>query len=65
MAVRLGNFIYLAGSILAVLWVAFAIWNEASSETPIFDSTHFYLMVGPAIVFWVIGRGARYFLAGR
>ena len=65
MAVRLGNIIYWAGCILAVLWVAFAIWKEATSETPLFDHTHFYLMVGPAIVLWAVGRAARYVLAGR
>jgi hypothetical protein len=64
MAARLANAIYSAACIAAVLWALFVFAIGAVQTHPNWTISTPIAIVG-AVVIWIIGRAARYVLAGR
>jgi uncharacterized membrane protein YjgN (DUF898 family) len=69
---RLGNVIYWAATGIAALWglytwfVATDIFFVQQTNHPLSeDATTVLLMALPAPIIWLVGRAARYVLAGR
>jgi hypothetical protein len=64
MAVRLAKTIYWAACIAAVLWAAFVFAIGAAQTHPDWTISAPIAIAG-AFVIWIIGRAARYVLAGQ
>jgi hypothetical protein len=64
MAARLANAIYWFACIAAVLWAPFVFVMGAAQTHPDWTISTSVAIVG-AFVIWIMGRAARYVLAGR
>ena len=62
MLARLGDVLYWAGCLLAVLLVAAAIAYYNFEDIKLFE---LLILIGLAVIVWMIGRACRYVLAGR
>jgi hypothetical protein len=62
MLARLGDVLYWAGCLLAVLLVAAAIAYYNFGDIKLFE---LLILIGLAVIVWMIGRACRYVLAGR
>ena len=68
MLVRLGNVLYWSGTGVAVLFILAGIYYAVPAADGVGDKGWGYYAVraaGSAIVAWLIGRAARYVLAGK
>lgn len=68
MLARLGNVIYWLGIGLAGLWMALAIFLERTAGTgspPMSTGEALAIVCIPAAGLWLIGRAAKYVLAGQ
>lgn len=69
MLARLGEVLWWSGFVVAVLWILISGYVFLASGFDGPPRVSDYLFIGfivlcPAAIFWLIGRGARYVLAG-
>jgi hypothetical protein len=64
MTARIANGLYLMGCTAAALWAVFILGAAATVARPDWIVATSVAMIG-ALVIWIVGRAARYLLAGR